>query len=151
MSSLISGEALAGQRLKVSATCICCPGLYLMVTSYLCSSSNILCRRGGVLARFFMAIISSGLWSLSAMKLLPSKYVLNLWQANTMARSSLSMLAYLVSASVKLLLAKAIGWSSPLNSCMRHTPSPLERCIRLYLYWLHSVVVSQRRLVCFGY
>ena len=37
-----------------------------MVTSYLCNSSSILWRCGGAFARFFMAIISSGLWSLSA-------------------------------------------------------------------------------------
>ena len=35
------------------------------------------------------------------------------------------MLAYLVSASVRLLLAKAIGWSSLLCFCMRHVPRSL--------------------------
>ena len=36
------------------------------------------------------------------------------------------MLAYLGSMSVRLLLAKAMGWSFPLCCCMRHAPSPLR-------------------------
>ena len=126
MSNLISCEALAGQQLRASASCISFPGWYLMVTSYFCNSSSILWRLGGTFARFFMAIISSGLWSLSAMKLLPSRYMLNLWQAKTMARSSLLMFSYLVSSSVRFLLAKAIGWSLPLCCRMRQAPSPVR-------------------------
>ena len=122
MFSLISGEALAGQRLRASTSCICGPGLYLMVTSNLCNCKSIRWRRGGALAKFFMAIISNGLWSLSVTKLLPKRYVLNRWHANTMARSSLSMLAYQLSAPVRDLEAKAIGWLS----CTRQAPRPLR-------------------------
>ena len=48
-----------------------------------------------------------------------------------MATSSLSMLVYLVSASVRLLLAKAIGWSFPLCHCMRQAHSPLREASAL--------------------
>ena len=73
---------------------------------------------------FFTAIISNGLWLLSAVKLLPSRYVLKCWQAKTIAKSSLSILAYLVSVSMRLLLAKATGWSSPHHStCFTRYPN----------------------------
>ena len=48
------------------------------------------------------------------------------------------MFAYLVSVSVRLLLAYAIGWPS----CRRHAPSPLWS-IRLYCDWFPSVIVSE--------
>ena len=67
-----------------------------MVTSYCCSWSSILWSLGGALARLFWCIISSGLWSNSTVNGLLRTYMLNLWQANTMAKSSLSMFVYLV-------------------------------------------------------
>ena len=102
-------KLLTGQWLSVSMSCICAPGQYLMVTSYLCSSNNILWRWGGALARFFMAIISNSLWSLSTVKLLPSRYVLKHWQAKMIAKSSLSVLAYRVSTVHKALAGKGYG------------------------------------------
>ena len=54
-----------------------------------------------------------------------------------MARSFLSMFAYLVSVSVRLLLAYAIGWPS----CSKHAPSPLWEGICLYCDWFPSVIV----------
>ena len=49
------------------------------------------------------------------------------------------MFAYLVSVSVRLLLAYAIGWPS----CRRHAPSPLWEASRLYYDWFPSVIVSE--------
>ena len=48
------------------------------------------------------------------------------------------MFAYLVSVSVRLLLAYAIG----LPSCNKHAPSPLGG-IRLYFHWFSSVIVTE--------
>ena len=130
MSNLISCEALARQRLRASASCISFPGRYLMVTSYLCSSSSILWRRGGAFTRFFMAIISSGLWSLSATKLLPSRYVLNLWQAKTMARSS--------------SLCWNILYLHPWGSCWQRRSAGPYPCV---VVWGRLPAPSEKRLL----
>ena len=61
----------------------------LIVTLNFCNSKSIFCRWGSTLARFFVAIISNGLWLLSAVKLLPSRYILMWWQAKTIVSSSL--------------------------------------------------------------
>ena len=49
------------------------------------------------------------------------------------------MFAYLVSVSVRLLLAYAIGWPS----CSRHTPSPLWEASACTVTWFPLVIVSE--------
>ena len=122
-SSLISELfALEGKRLSASASNISLPGQYVMTMSYCCNLSNILCNLTGAEIRFLRQIISSGLWSLSTTNDLPYRYVWNFLHPNTMANSSRSMFAYLVSVSVKLLLVKAMG----LPSCKMQAPRPFN-------------------------
>ena len=110
-----------------------------MTMSYCCNLSNILCNLTGAEIRFLRQIISSGLWSLSTTNDLPYRYVWNFSQPNTMANSSHSMFAYLVSVSIKLLLAKAMG----LPSCKMQAPRPLVMChtVRLPVCFCHNTLV----------
>ena len=65
--------SLLGSRDRASASNISLPGLYLIVQSNGCSRSSILESLGGAAIKFFNAIISRGLWSLSMMNSLPSR------------------------------------------------------------------------------
>ena len=122
-SSLISVLfALEGKWLSASASNISLPGRYIMTMSYCCNLNNILCNLTGAEIRFFKQIISNGLWSLSTTNDLPYRYVWNFLQPNTKASSSHLMFAYLVSVSVKLLLAKAMG----LPSYKMQAPRPFN-------------------------
>ena len=114
--------ALDGKWLSASASNISLPGRYVMTMSYCCTHNNILCKQTGAEVRFFKQIISRGLWSLSTTKDLLYRYVWNFLQPKRIANSSLSIFAYLVSVSVKLLLANAIG----LPSCKIHAPRPFN-------------------------
>ena len=109
MSRWISMLVLDGRQLRASARSISLPGLCVMTMSYCCSQRSILWSLTGAAMRFFRLIISRGLWSVSTMNVLPYRYMWNLSQLYTMARSSLLMLAYQVSVSVRDLLAKWWG------------------------------------------
>ena len=61
-------------RERVSANIISLPGLYCSVNEYFCNCRNILCNLGGVVARDFFRIASSGLWSDSTMTSLLHTY-----------------------------------------------------------------------------
>ena len=122
-SSLISELfALDGKWLSASASSISVPGQYVMTMLYCCSCKSILCKWTWAEIRFFKQIICKGLWSLSTTKDLLYRYVWNFSQPKTIANSSLSMFAYLVLVSVKLLLVNAIS----LLSYRIHAPRPFN-------------------------
>ena len=91
--------ALDSKCLNASVSNISFPGQYIMTISYCCKHNSILCSWSGAEMRFFMLIISRGLWSVSTMNDLLYRYVWNFSHPKMMANSSLSMLAYLVLVS----------------------------------------------------
>ena len=63
--SIVSVFSVLGRRLKVSATVIFCPGMYLICIWYPCSLIIIRCNLEGALISGFCSIMTSGLWSVS--------------------------------------------------------------------------------------
>ena len=109
--------ALDGKWLNASASNISFPGQYVMTISYCCRHNNILCNWAGAEMRFFMLIISRGLWSVLTMNDLLYMYVWNFSHLKTMANSSLSMLAYLVSSVHQTFTGKCYGLTFLQNAC----------------------------------
>ena len=121
-SNLISVFVLDGRWLRASTRSISLPGWYVMTRSYCCRWRSILWNHVGAAVRFFKLIISRGLWSVSTMNVLPYRYVWNFSQPYMMVKSSLSMLAWWVSVSMRDLLANTMG----CPSWMMQAPSPLS-------------------------
>ena len=111
-----------GKWLSTSASNISLPGQYIMTMSYCCRRNSIRCKQLELRSSFSnwssLAVCDQFL----PVKDLPYKYVWNFLQPKTIASSSLLMFAYLVSVSVKLLLANAMG----LLSWIMHAPRPFS-------------------------
>ena len=76
---------------RVSARVVVFPCRYSMVKTYPCIFWSILWSLGGALGRGFLAIISSGLWSVITRKGRPYRYVWKRLMPNTTASISRSM------------------------------------------------------------
>ena len=116
-----------GNRDKPSASWFCEPGRYVIVKLYPCNWINIRCSLGGADAMGLLAIITRGRWSVMTLNSRPYKYVWNRCIPNTIDKSSRSIQAYRCSVGVGLLLAYAMGLSSPpASGCRSAAPIPLK-------------------------
>lgn len=107
--------------LNVLARCMSFPGRYSMVRLYHWSFVNMRCNHLGVLCNGFLTMIFNSLWSVRTLTFPHAKrHWLKCSQAKTIASSSFSSCAYLVSTDDKVLDMNAT--SCP--PCIRTVPNP---------------------------
>ena len=99
--SIVSVFSVLERRLRVSARVVSCPGMCSIYIWYPSSLVIILCNLGGALVSGFCSMMRSGWWSVSSLKWHPYRYMWNLLTRKKIARSSLSMHAYCLSASAR--------------------------------------------------
>ena len=116
-----------GNRGKPSASWFCEPGRCVIVKLYPCNWINIRYSLGGADAMGLLIIITRGRWSVMKLKSRLNEYVWNRFIPDTIDKSSRLIQAYRCSVGIRLLLAYAMGLSSPSASgCRSAAPIPLK-------------------------